>query len=452
MFLRLLTTAIKWGLTLSLLGGLAFGLFLIHAEMRSELDREEGKAANQTPSPNKQDFVELEEEEVERYGLETKAARAVTWYPRVLVYGRVVANPQATAEVRSPFAGTLRTAAGISWPKLGRPVRAGQTLARVDVRINPEIRLDLQNKLADARIRQRGAEAEVQIEQDRADSIERVTSPGIIARDTLDAARIQLAQAKTQVATAKASVQLWQKALEEIDKRTASGDAAWSQPLTAPADGEVTILPGRVGMAVEAGTLVFTLVDFRRPLIRLDIPPEVLALGDPPQQVEVRVPAASSSSLDGILTPPPSDKSFPRVEAQLVGPAPHVDGTSQFVSYWYEARLPSAKGISDARWRPGMQVTAEVRAEGAVPQAAVAVAATAVLYHEGRPLVYVRIGPDKYQRREVRLLSRDADRWIVSTRQGDLRVGVTAEEVVVSRQAQVLLSKEFLIAVAEDDD
>src|SRR6185437_13579587 len=417
MRLHLLTTSIKWSLSLGLLGGLVFGLFLIHAKMQAERAEEEGgeKAGAQTQS--RANFVILEEDEAERYGLKTEPARSVRWYPRVSVYGRIIANPQATAEVRSPFAGTLRAASGKSWPTLGQRVRAGQTLGWVDVRVGPEVRLDLQNKLADARIRQRGAEEEIKIEQERADSLRRVTSQEIISRAELDAALIHLAQAKTQLATAKASAGLWRKALEEVERRKEDG-SSWSQPLTAPADGEVTDLPGRLGMSVETGSPILVLVDFLRPLVRLDIPPEILALGGPPSQCRMQIAECRMQNALG----------------SLAGPAPRVDTTSQFISYWYEINLapvpPRSGGTTSALWRPGMQVTAEVRGAEAAARPAVAVPAGAVLYHEGRSLVYVRIGPEKFQRREVHLLGQEGDRWIVSVRRGNLPIGVAAEEVV----------------------
>lgn len=453
MLLHLLRTLLKWGVCLGILGSLVFGLFLMQTRMRSEREREEGNGAPQVSSQGEQDSVELEDDEAERYGLETEIAQAVRWYPRVAVHGRVIANPQATAEVRSPFAGMLRPLRKDAPLALGQRVRAGQTLGQVDVRVGPEVRLDLENKLAEARIKQQGAEEEVKLHQDRVDSLKAVTSQQILSRAELDAALIQLAQAKNQLATTRAAAQLWQKALREVERHKGDDDSRWSQPLTAPIEGEITVVAGRPGMAVEAGTLVFTLVDFRRPLIRLDIPPEVLALGGLPRQVVIQVAAASLPSGDGILTAPQSAQSLAQVEAHLVGPAPNVDATSQFVGYWYEARLPSedGKNISFTRWRPGMQVMAEVRAEAAAPQAALAVPVGAILYYEGRPLVYVRIDTEKYQRREVRLLGRDGNRWIVSARQGDLPIGVTAEERVVSRQAQILLSKEFLRAVEDND-
>jgi biotin carboxyl carrier protein len=427
--------------------------------MQSEPAGEESAAKGDTPAQPKDGILSLEEDEAERYGLEAEAAKAVQWYEQITVYGRVIPNPRATAEVRSPFAGTLR-AAGVSWPAPGQRVKAGQTLGWVDVRVGPEVRLDFQNKLTDARIRQRGAEEEVKLQQSRVDSLKDVTSQQIISRVDLDNALIQLAQAKNQVATARAAAELWQKALDELKRHKGDKLSEWSRPLTAPADGEVTDLAGRPGMAVEAGTLILEVVDFRRPLVRLDIPPEALERGGPPQQVEVQSPA--HPTLGGILNPPPSTDPFPPVEASLVGPSPRVHTALQFVSYWYDARFPrpddgtpGAEEKGDRTpgivWRPGMQVFARVRSAGASAVSAVAVPAGAVLYHEGRPLVYVRIGPEKYQRRAVRLLGCEGKRWLLAVRQGELPVGVATEEAVVSRQAQVLLSKEFLAGSADND-
>jgi hypothetical protein len=73
----------------------------------------------------------------------------------------------------------------------------------------------------------------------------------------------------------------------------------------------------------------------------------------------------------------------------------------------------------------------------------VSVPVEAVLYHEGRALVYVRLKPGKYQRREVRLLGREGGHWVLARRQGQSPTGVAPGEPVVSRQAQVLLSEEF---------
>jgi hypothetical protein len=60
---------------------------------------------------------------------------------------------------------------------------------------------------------------------------------------------------------------------------------------------------------------------------------------------------------------------------------------------------------------------------------------SAVLFHLGRAWVYVTVGPGRYERCEVQLLGQEADRWILT--------GVAANDPVVWKQAQVLLSEEF---------
>jgi multidrug efflux pump subunit AcrA (membrane-fusion protein) len=87
-------------------------------------------------------------------------------------------------------------------------------------------------------------------------------------------------------------------------------------------------------------------------------------------------------------------------------------------------------------WRPGLFVKALVKVPDAKPRTAVAVPEGALLYHQGRALVYVRVGPGRFERREVQVLGRDGTRWALAG-------GVEAGERVVSHRAQVLLSEEF---------
>jgi hypothetical protein len=138
---------------------------------------------------------------------------------------------------------------------------------------------------------------------------------------------------------------------------------------------------------------------------------------------------------------------------------------SQFVSYWYDVDLRLTKGdragelgaaSGGAVWRPGLSVQAYVATAGALPHSrrvqpltAVAVPATAVLYHQGQALVYVRLAPGKFERREVRLLGRQGYGWVVAPAQDLAPIGVKPGERIVSRQAQVLLSEEFRVQAAD---
>ena len=145
-----------------------------------------------------------------------------------------------------------------------------------------------------------------------------------------------------------------------------------------------------------------------------------------------------------MLSRPGATGPVPSVEAALVGPAPRVDVASQFAGYWYAidpAALAGGGSAAGVVWRPGLQVKAFLIPPAATARSAVTVSAAAVLFHQGVPLVFVRAAPGRYERREVRLLSRDGDRWVLDARDGAGQPGVSPGEVVVTAAAQVLLSE-----------
>jgi multidrug efflux pump subunit AcrA (membrane-fusion protein) len=318
--------------------------------------------------------------------------------------------------------------------------------------------MDLQNKLNAARLRRNGEEQVVRIHERTVASLKKVTDRQILSRAELDAADVQLAEARIQLSTAETEVSLWEKAMQEVDRRKSDPNSVWSQPLPAPEDGDVTELAARPGMTVEPGALVVQIVDFSRPLVRLDIPIGAFLSDDMPGQITLEATPAAPSALQGVLTSPIERPRRSTRTARLVGPAPTVDFSGQLISYWYEAQpVPSsADELStdlqpQAAWRPGLQVKAALSPAGSSSEPAVAVPKNAVLFHEGRALVYVRVADERYERREVQLLGREDNTWIVAPRNGDLRIGVSAGDLVVHRQAQVLLSKEFLKGGADSD-
>jgi HlyD family secretion protein len=454
MIWRWVVAWLKWTLTLGLVGGLLSVAYWVNGQMRAERIREEAGDKVQSPHRTEDGVVDLGVEIADRSGLREKPARAVSWSERVPVYGQVIPNPKATVEVRSPYAGTLRTSADTAWPAPGQWVRSGQLLGWVDIRISAQERLTLQDNLNNARLKKEGAEKVVQLQQARVSRIEKLSRSQIVPGQQLDDARVLLAEAETQQAIAAASVELWEKALAEVARPGGRGTSTYSQPLAAPADGEVTDLEARPGMAIEAGGLIAQLVDFRRLLIRLDIPPEILAEGPPPRLRVLAIPARPSA-LSALPHSPKPDDLLP-VEASLVGPAPWVDEASQFVGFWYAVEPPPSRqtggGAASVRkggggpgvaWRPGLLIKADVTPPSAPVQKAVAVPASAVLFHQGLPLVYVRIRPGAYSRREVRLLGRDGDSWTVASGRGSTATGLEPGDVVVESGAQVLLSEEF---------
>jgi hypothetical protein len=434
---------VLWGAALLVLGSLLTGAYFVHQQMSAERASESAGERVAAPRRAENRTVKLGESLARSLGIEEEPARAATWYETATVYGRVVPNPRATFEVRSPFPGILR-AGEAPWPAPGQCVKAGQVIGRVDVRVGPQDRLDLLTKLNEARLKVKGAESVVGIRKDQLDRLKKSNS--VPPRD-VEEARVQLTEAETALTTARAAADLWQQAMDEIDARGPDKTQAWARPLTAPADGEVAELAGQPGTAVEGGGLVVKLVDFRRVLLRLDLPPEVAA-GGAPAQVDVVGAGVGPAALRGTSNRPGTAPAEAPLRARLVGPAPQVDAASQLAGYLYE----SDAGPGGATWRPGLFVRAEAKPAQAAPQQAVAVPAGALLYHQGRALVYVQVKPGQYARREVQVLGRDGDRWLLVPRPpGALPgVGLDPEELVVKSQAQLLLSEEFRSDVDND--
>ncbi len=422
-FLAVLSGLVRWALGLAFLAGILAAVHLARERARALRDAE--AVPTQPPRRAANKVIKLGAQLAASHGIADEPAQAVAWAPRVAAYGRVVPHPRGVGEVRAPFAGTLRAGPGDAWPSLGRPVQAGQVLAHLDVRVGPQERLDLVTKLNEARLKQLGAEEHLALARGRVERLQ--GAGGGVSRAELDSAQTQLTEAKTQLATAKAAVKEWQDALAAIDRQGGSGK--WTLPLAAPAAGELTELTARPGMIVEAGGLIARVVEPRLTLVRLELPPEATAA---PAEVELFASGGVAPALEGASNRPEPAPPPPRLRARLLGPAPQVEVGSQYAAFWYEA--DAAQG---GNWRPGLAVKALVKRPDAKPLDAVAVAATALLYHQGRALVYVRLSPGRYERREVQVLGRDGERWVLAP--GEVRAG----EPVVSRRAQVLLSEEF---------
>ncbi|HWE38711.1 MAG TPA: HlyD family efflux transporter periplasmic adaptor subunit [Isosphaeraceae bacterium] len=449
MILRFLKRLFQWTVVLGAIGGLFYVAYRVHGAMQAELAKEGGEELR-SPRRAHDGVVELAAEDVERLGVVAAPAAAVAWSERVAVYGEVVPNPRGTVEVRSPFAGTLRASSEAPWPAAGRRLRAGQVLGRVDIRIGAQERLALLDNLNNARLKKEGAAKVVELQRERVRRVETVLRSNIVPGQQLDDAKVLLADAETQLAIASAAVELWKKALDEADRPGGRESSTYSYPLTAPADGEVTELAARPGMAVEAGALVAQIVDFRRPLARLDVPPGLLGSGPPPERVQLVAIPARPSALGGVAAAQGPGDPTATLSATLVGPAPRVDAASQLVGYWYEAG-PAVGDGPGAAWRPGLMVKASLNSASATSRPAVAVPAGAVLFHQGRALVYVRVKPGTFERREVVPLGRDGESWDLAPREGTGPTGLEPGDVVVTSGAQVLLSEEFRADDVEAD-
>jgi hypothetical protein len=432
---RIVTTIVLWVAVVSLLANGALVAVILHREAEEKQPGgDPDKPGNSQARPDKltEPDQKFGADLAATYGVSTEPARGCSWQQRVVVYGRVVPNPRATYEVRSPFAGTF-LAAETPWPQIGQTVKPGQVLGRVAVRVSPQERLELQNKLAEAVLKEKGAREIYDLRQGVVARLEKAPSAVIVQRD-LDEAKVQLAEAKTQLATAEAAVQIWRNTLDDIERMQDKPAEMWQRALAVPSEAnlgalEVTELAGQPGTAIEAGGMLARLVDTSRVLVRLDLPSDV-AGKEPPAELELSTQRRSNTNSES-------------APATLVGPAAMVDGNSQLTGFYYLVRNRS--------WRPGYFVIAELPAPNASPQDAISVPASAVLYHQGYKLVYIK-GKTKFERRVVDVLGFENDRCILAAKPflHAPNYGIDADDLVVSSNPQVLLSSDFRRDVDDD--
>ncbi|HWP00943.1 MAG TPA: hypothetical protein VNL74_10015 [Methylococcus sp.] len=154
------------------------------------------------------------------------------------------------------------------------------------------------------------------------------------------------------------------------------------------------------------------------------------AAGDPPSAAATdrRMPHSILVARDG-------DRTRAR-PASLVAPAPRTDDFVQGETYFFHT---DGEGL-----RVGMRVDAWIPvAEAKLP--GVFLPVTAVVWHDGRAWAYVRQGPERFLRRELRGYQDRGGDWFVPS-------GLHPGEAVVIRGAQTLLSEEQRGAIPEEED
>ena len=122
---------------------------------------------------------------------------------------------------------------------------------------------------------------------------------------------------------------------------------------------------------------------------------------------------------------PTGEKGKPR-PAHLLAPAPKTEEATQGETWFFEA---SSDGL-----RTGMRLDASIPLSSQSTQG-VLIPSSAIVWHEGRPWVFVRTGVDRFNRRLVGMHRELGEDWFVND-------GFARDEVAVVVGAQMLLSEE----------
>ncbi len=306
-------------------------------------------------------------------GITTARAEHRALTQRLRVAGRVVAPPDAIAQVRVPRAGRLDVASERPFPELGDRVTAGEVLAvLVDVPAGPE-RASLEAERARASASAQAAAAH--LGSLRAELARKRALSGITSAQELDdlAARVRAAEAELRAGRAAVAALSLDGGVMRL-------------PLVAPIDGVVAHIESGLALGgfVAEFSVILTIV---RPE-RLQVAAHVFE-GDVPSVVPEVSAVVGGPGLD-----------TGGADARPVAVAPLVEPDTRTVDLRY-APAPEAA----ARLRLHQYVDVDVPV--GPPLALVVVPAAALDELDGRPTVYVKTGPETFEPRAVAVLRRE---------------------------------------------
>jgi RND family efflux transporter MFP subunit len=323
----------------------------------------------------------------------TAVVREGTVRESIAVPARIEARPDGASDVVAPMDGRLTDVAPLS---VGASVSRGQELARLLPPTGASSNLpELQRALADA------ATALTLATRDR-ERAERLTEAGAAPARRLEEARAGEEQARARLTAAESS-------LTQFNAIRASGEApaAGLFILRAPLSGVVAVRNAVAGANVSAGTQLFRVVNAA----------QVHVLGLVPESDAVRAGAASSAELE-IPGRPDRVALGARVSVGKV-----LDATSR--------TLPVTFALDNSRLGLPVGQTAVLHLLLAATPPRPAVPASALVDDAGRPIVFVQLEGETFERRAVTIGARSGD--VVQ-----LLDGVKPGERVVTRGAYLV--------------
>jgi hypothetical protein len=136
------------------------------------------------------------------------------------------------------------------------------------------------------------------------------------------------------------------------------------------------------------------------------------------------------------LTVSPSGQRDQAQNAEWIDKAPQLDGLTQGESHFFTTRHPGIRpGARVAAWLPKQQEALS----------GVIIPGTALIWHLGQAFVYIKTGPEHFNRRAIQTFDEAQNGYFISQ-------GLEAGEEIVITGSQMLLSEEFKAQIPDEDD
>ncbi len=391
------------------------GSVIVHASAHDAEHAADAMAGDEPP-----DVVPFLLEQQWKIELLLATASRQTLTHRITAPARIVPKHGTSAVASSSVAGRLSPPTNGHFPHVGQRVEAGEVLAFVEPplpatdaiqllanqtwmqSLELEIafrKLDLDTKAAEIEREVRSATAKLVFAKKAKDREHELLEKGIGTDQTHEKAEqdLRIAQAGHDAAMASKRAnhdvrtrlgELHAKA--DIDFDISGGRTArQSLPIKAPISGMVVMSASVEGEQVEEHALVFRIVNAERVWVRANV-----------SEFDLGLLSANHDATLSLLA-------FPSWQTDILGEAGGrfvhlgtvVDEVSRVVPITYE--LPN----SDGRFRVGM--LAEVQVATQTADEVVAIPEEAVVMDNGRPIAFVMLAGETFQRRELALGIRD---------------------------------------------
>lgn len=327
---------------------------------------------------------------------------------RLRVPGRVTARPGSRAAVTPPLAGRLLPPPGGTLPSLGARVEAGQTLALVQPPFS-----DFLVKLVESEAEVIRARLAVELAELAHSRIQNLAEQKFKSVRELDEADFALLTAKANHESARALQAAYHKAGALFVTPGAEPGGTPILPtleLKAPISGLVTQVAGAVGEHLPPDRAIMTILDTEWVFIEARVPEADLD----------RVAAPGGASYEVPHAPGDFHPLLANGAGRLVYFGPEVDPATRTVPLVYEVKNPSG------RLRVGLALNLYL--ETARAEETLAVPESTVVDEEGRPIAFVQVSGETFDKRYLTLGLRESG-FV------EVRSGLSEGERVVTKEA-----------------